>query len=428
MKVIVGEETLVYSAPINEKTKKWGVYSIPRMWRDVSGRLIIRFNGEQDSGNTDDMDILPNLFFVSDDDGKTWLKDPHGEEKYPIGILNGIGPAYTKTSDGIVAFREKKDREEIKNIPFQKEFKLPNGEAIVHSYRYGDIPEECKGLERLRFTSSSEPEDILPVEFDFPEREILINFKGHDGKEYVPVKQKVKQCIFKNPYFCSVTSLSDGTLVAVSCGQNPDISDHYSGIAYLIESRDMGLTWKKRSVIAKSEVMPYGYTGDGHEASLTRTASGALVCAMRMEMSLSPDIATPICDTMVAVSHDDGYTWCEPFSISDSSVTPQVVGFENGVTSVVYGRPGVHFKYSADDGKTWSDSYSIIGKTLAEYRAEGKSDGDSKYFDSCSYSNVFVEKISDDTMLVLYNNQQYDEGDGQKHKAGFVRTVKFINY
>lgn len=427
MNVIIGEEKLVYSVPINDKTIKWGVYSIPRMWRDISGKLVIRFNGEMDCGDTDNMKIVPNLYFVSVDNGKTWIQDPCGEQNYPIDILNGIGNQYAKIGTSTIAFREKKDRQSIKNIPVRKEFETPIGEAIVHSYKYGDIPDECKGVERLRYTDSGELADVLPVEINFPEREILINAKGHNGTEYVDVEQRVKQCIFKNPYFCSVTPLSDGTLVAVSCGQNPDVCDHYNGVAYLLASDDMGLTWKKRSTIAEDVNMPFGYTGDGHEVTLTRTGSGALVCAMRMEMSIHPDVATPICDTMIAISRDNGYSWETPFSISDSSVTPQVVSFENGIIAVLYGRPGVHFKYSADDGRTWSDSYSIIGKTLEEYRKDGVSDADSKYFDTCSYSNIFVEKIEKNTMLVLYNNAKYDEGDGKKHKAGFVRAVSFLN-
>ena len=426
MKVIIGEEKLVYSVPVNENTRKWGVYSIPRMWRDISGKLVIRFNGEMDCGDTDNMQIIPNLYFVSEDNGKTWVEDPRGEEKYPCDILNGIGSPYAEINGDTIAFREKSDRKEIKNICHQKEFMMPNGEAIVHSYRYGDIPDECKGIERLRYQNSTEPVDILPVKINFPEREILINVKGNNGNEYVDVEQRVKQCIFKNTYLCSVTPLPDGTLVAVSCGQNPEVKDHYSGIAYLIESSDMGLTWKKRSTIAADINMPYGYTGDGNEITMTRTPSGTLICAMRMEMSIHPDKAKPICDTMVAISRDDGFTWEKPFSISDSSVTPQIMSFENGAVSVVYGRPGVHFKYSSDDGKTWSDSFSIIGKTLEEYRKDGVSDAKSKYFDTCSYSNVFIEKIAENTMLVLYNNSKYDEGDGVKHKAAFVRTVTFV--
>ena len=72
-------------------------------------------------------------------------------------------------------------------------------------------------------------------------------------QELGDVQEKLKQNIFKSPYFSSVIQLKDGTLVALSGGQNPDASGHYNGVAYLVESGDMGLTWKKRSTIAKDE-------------------------------------------------------------------------------------------------------------------------------------------------------------------------------
>lgn len=424
MKVILGKEILVYSVPVNESTQKWGVYSIPRLWRDISGKLIVRFNGEMDCGDTDHQKILPNLHFVSQDQGITWMQESDGDSRYPCDILNGIGTPYTSVEGYTLAFREQSGRKPIHDAPHQKEFLMPNGEAIVYSYRYGDIPEDCKGMEQLRYTPDGKTE-VLPVVIDFPEREILINTRGEMGGEYAAVEQRVKQNIFKNTYFSSVTPLPDGTLIAVSCGQNPAVHNRYCGAAYLLESSDLGRSWKKRSTIAESVDLPYGYTGDGHEVSLALTESGVLICAMRMDMSINPDLASPICDTMIAISRDYGYSWEMPFSIADSSVTPQAIAFANGITAVVYGRPGVHFKYSDDDGKTWSRPVSIIGKTLEEYRKAGISDGESKYFDTPSYSNVFVEKLSGDTMLVLYNNAKYDEGDGVPHKAAFVRTVTF---
>lgn len=172
------------------------------------------------------------------------------------------------------------------------------------------------------------------------------------------VEERVKQSIFKNPYICSVTYLKDGTLAAVSCGQNPHVDDHYSGVAYLMISEDKGHTWTKRSIIAESIELPHGYTGDGHEVSMTVTQDDVLICAMRMDMSI---IKEPY-GTAVAFSNDNGYTWSMPTIISDASVTPHVISLDNGVIALVYGRPGVHFKYSVDNGKTWSKSYSIIEK------------------------------------------------------------------
>ena len=427
IKITIGKENLVFAPPINEASKKWGVYAIPRMWRDATGKLIIRFNGEIDSGDTDHMLVAPNLFFTSDDDGKTWYFDKNGEEKYSIDIFSGLDKQYIKLDDSrTIAFREKACRNAIEGVLHQKEFIMPNGEALVYSYRYGDIPNECKGLERLTFSTSGKLIDIAESRIEFDEREILINAKGFNFKEkkYVDVKKSVKQCIFKNTYILSVTLLPDGVLGAIACGQNPDCYDHYNGVVYFLESTDEGKTWKKRSVIAKSEKLPYGYSGDGHEVSLARTLDNTLICVMRMDMSINPNVATPICDAMLSISKDNGHSWCEPFPVADSSVTPHVISLENGVVVLVYGRPGVHFKYSVDNGKTWSKSYSIIGRTLDEYRKNGISDVNSKYSDSCSYSNTFVETLNKDTFLVLYNNLKYKGNGGEYHKAAFVREIK----
>ena len=55
----------------------------------------------------------------------------------------------------------------------------------------------------------------------------------------------------------------------------------------------------------------------------------------------------------------------------------------------------------------------------------GIKDSDSKYFDTISYSNTFVEKTGENSFLVLYNNLKYDDGDGQYHKAAFVKEITF---
>ena len=126
---------------------------------------------------------------------------------------------------------------------------------------------------------------------------------------------------------------------------------------------------------------------------------------------------------IVIESPYNGYTWTKPRKVADSSVTPHVVALKDGIVILIYGRPGVHFEISEDNGETWSGSYPIIGKTLAEELADGKSYMDAKYFDACSYSNTFVEKLSESSVLVLYNNVKYDDGDGKHHKAAFVRKI-----
>lgn len=38
-------------------------------------------------------------------------------------------------------------------------------------------------------------------------------------------------------------------------------------------------------------------------------------------------------------------------------------------------------------------------------------------------ARVIIERINNDTVLVLYNDLKYDEGDGIHHKAAFVRKI-----
>lgn len=424
--VQISDPVPVYVAPINEATAKWGVYCIPRMWRMPSGELVIRAGGEEDSCLVDSMQKAPNLYFISGDNGESWEPVPSGEDLFDYGALLGIDSPYVRRKDGSwIAIREKDGRKPIEGLTPLKTFKLPDGEAIVHSYRYGDIPPECKGFDVLRFSDGSRIPEVRDAQILFPEREILVNaLAWAGGEDYVPVPRYLRPYIFKDPYLSCIRELEDGTLVAVACGQHPDVADHYCGTVYLLVSQDGGTTWTKRGIIAEdTEELPYGYGGDGYETTLTVAENGDLLCAMRMDMSVNPLRGSHFWDTMLAVSHDKGFTWEKPVSVADSSVTPHVEALKDGIVFLAYGRPGVHFKVSSDNGKTWSGSYPIIGKTLEQERAAGRSDLDSKYADTCSYGNLFVEKISEDSILVLYTDLKYDPGDGQHHKAGLVREI-----
>lgn len=418
MKITMDREHLVYSPPVNTQTSKWGVYAIPKMWRDTGGELVVRFNGEADSGICEQ--CVPNLYFVSQDDGETWKRIDDGESRYDIKYLTGINPPFVKRKNGeLIGVRYKEGLAPIVNVPFQKEFRVPCGASIVRVYRYGDLPKECLGLELLRKTG--EMQTVEEITLDFPEREIMVNAKGSAAGDgiFIDIPEYVQSNIFSSPYFTGITELADGTLAAVAHGQTPSVSDRPCEDAYLVVSEDGGKTWRKRSLIASAPELPFGCCGDGGEMSLTQTTNGNLLCAMRTDMSIE---GYP-CETLLCRSSDNGYTWTKPEKVADSSVTPHVVALADGIVLLIYGRPGVHFKISEDNGVSWSSSYPIIGKTLSEELAAGKSYMAAKYFDTSSYSNTFVEKLSDNSVLVLYNNLKYDDGDGLCHKAAFVRKI-----
>jgi len=424
-KVEFGEKRLVFSAPINDATKKWGVYCIPRLWKEPTEELVIRLNGEVDSADPETRGAAPSLLFVSEDNGESWNLEPDGVTKYNPEVLQGNGRPYLRMADGNwIAIGNKKGCTQLTVKPV-KEFMFPNEGSFFGAFPAASIPDECMGMDVLEYDEKGRFIKSQPLYLDFPDREIITETKawdGGDGFKDIPIY--VKPMHWSNPYISSHIQLSDGTVCGIVCGQNPDVADRFCGAVYLVASDDGGVNWKMRGVVAMGEdEVPYGYGGDGFENSLAVTDDGKLVCAMRMDVSVSPEGNSEFCETYVAISEDFGYTWSKPFPVAEASVTPQLVALEGNVLVLFYGRPGVHFKVSEDGGRTWSEDYRIIGKNYTEARALGIPDAKSKYGDMDSYSNVFVEKLSGDSVLVCFNDMKYDEGDGAFHRAAFVQKI-----
>lgn len=426
MKIQISEPILVYAPEMTETISRWGVYAIPRMWREPTGELVVRFNGEEDSADIENMQRAPNLYFTSWDNGSTWECCPDGEQRYDISVLTGIDPPYRKLANGDTVYvKYVPNLPPIKNTPYQKEFVTPCGEAIVRSYRWGDIPQECRRVRFGRIGKESGKIEEFETEMDFPERQIHVVSQGYSEGKYVKVEEYVQPFIFRLPYFSAVCEMPNGELAAVCCGQNPD-ADKYYGEVYLIVSADGGHTWQKRSVVAGGITqLPYGFGGDGFEVSLTVGPEGDLYSVMRMDLSSDPRKDPHPTDLMLCISRDGGYTWSEPRPIADSSVTPHIAQLKD-VVIAIYGRPGVHLKYSTDKGVTWSEPLTLIGKTLTEERARGRDDFESKYGAPDSYCNIFWEQISDSEMLVLYNDLTYPDRNGVPTKAAFVRKIKVL--
>lgn len=429
MKVQMSDPVLVYAPEMNKNVAEWGVYAIPRMWRGVNDELVIRFNGEADNADTNSMFVAKNLYFVSKDNGDNWYFEPDGEDIYDISILTGIDPPYLPLESGEkLFFKYKTNGSPIKDVSFKKDFIHPCGEAMVHAYAYGDIPSDSKGISLGKLDASGNI-SYQEINFDFPEREVLVNYRTFPNTDHASdVEEFIQPFIFKSPYMSSLKRLSDGTLVALATGQNPEIADRFCSEVYLVASEDNGKTWKKRSTVASGKTdVPYGYGGDGGEVSLAVSKNDDLYCVMRMDMSINPNKDDTKCwGCRFCASFDQGKTWTKPKEIADSSVTPHIISLKNDTLLVVYGRPGVHFKLSTDRGETWSESYSIIGKTLAEERAAGRNDVESKYTNSCSYSNTFVEQIAEDSVIVCYNDLQYPDRNGVNTKAAFVRKIRIM--
>ena len=425
MKIVLGEEQLVYCAPINESTVQWGVYSLPRMWRLPNGNLGIRINGMMDSPDAHE-NVCPDLYYVSDDDGATWrLSDAYAVDD---GACGNVDSPFLRLPNGnIICVREKSNRAQVKDLEFEKEFVSPDHFGKYRTYFQKNATDDTFACELWTYSLEGELLAKEDVTIDFPERELIVQSEMLYGDEYKDIPIYFRSNLCCNPYISSLTLLPDGTLLGTCSGQNPKVTDRYCAEVYLMESKDGGRTWKKRSLITRnSEKYAFGLVGDGGECSLTRAINGDLLLVTRTDMSNDHPKMGGKSDAYLFVSKDDGYTWTEERSVSDSSVTPHVLTFGEDTVVIVYGRPGVHCIVSFDGGKTFGAPISIIGKTLAEELADGKSYMDAKYFDMRSYSNSFVEKISGNSFLIVYNDMKYDVGDGKAHKATLVRKVTIL--
>ena len=433
MRVILHEPVVVSVVPVNEETQKWGVYAIPWMWEHPDGAFYIRISGHQDTSSPNYRQTAPDLYFRSDDNGENWMPlcESSGKELAQVfPTFFGVGRPFLKLESGEwIGLQLESQLAPITDIPrLEKTVPIPSGEALLGIWRYGDIPEACKAMELVTYDAAGKKLRAERVQINFPELEVesVCASQHTDGKvtlvaDYVPV-----ETIFYNP-MCTIQEileLPDGSLGGLLYGQAPNVTDRDYGLVYMMRSEDRGRTWRKIGTVGCYDPeVGYGYT---NENSMVRASDGSLLVVMRTEKCVPNEIQRDT-STMFSRSFDGGYTWSKPTAIADSSVTPHLVSLENGVIVFVYGRPGVHIKYSTDCGASWSEPYTIIGKTLDEHRRAGDAYMDCKYWDMDTYANTFMYPISADTVLLCYNDMKHQTGDGLNHKATLVRRISLAS-
>lgn len=419
MKVTLSSPRCVFAAPKTQVTEGWGVYFLPRLWRLPDRSFGVFINGGADHPFPTE-EPAPDLCFLSHDGEKFSPVDT----AFGFESFSGIDTPFLPLPDGtFLAVREKEGRIPVKAKP-HKRFAAPNGDGECLIFRQGDLSEDEFCAERCIYTADGELLSSEDIRIELPERELIlygaVDENGKSKKHPILVKPHV----FSAPYIRTPILLPDGTLLAVLTGQEPSVSDRFCGVAYLMASKDGGKSFTLRQKITGNAAsFPFGLVGDGEEGSLARLPDGRLIYVSRTDMSCDHTVLGGTADTVLFFSDDDGYTWTEAKSIADGSVTPHAVALRNGILAVVYGRPGVHVIFSEDGGQSFSSPTSIIGRTLSEELLDGKSYMNAKYFDTPSYSNSFVEVLSDDSFFILYTDLRYDCGDGEKRKATLIRKV-----
>jgi len=173
----------------------------------------------------------------------------------------------------------------------------------------------------------------------------------------------------RSPYGKMVT-MPDGEMLMNIYGY-PHAGEDRS-VAYVLRSRDGGLTWGDPSVIAE------GF----NETALVRLPDGELLAALR--------IAAKAPNVWLARSSDAGRTWSEPVPVTQDSEHPaDLIVLSDGSVLMAYGRRhepmGAEVVLSTDGGRTWGHK-----KALANDAASG----------DCGYPSSV--QVADGTIISAY--------------------------
>ncbi len=415
-KVIMEPPVPVYVAPVSEASRKWGVYGLPVMWKNPGGDYILRVNGEMDSYAREQAKVAPYLYFQSMDEGRSWREIRTTDEETGFDtFLNYITPPYIHLKDGsVIGLRMKAGLPPVGGAPrCLKSMMSPNKACMYHTFYYREIPDECKAMEIITFEKDGSVPVTEPMLLDMPLKAVDIVTKAEYNGEWTDVPMEFS----KSAVLDGVAELGDGTLLAAAVSQNLGMPGYYLDLT-CIASSDRGKTWKARGVIENKGTFTFGST---NECSMLEADNGDILCAVRTDFCrVDP------CDTVytaLCISEDKGYTWSAPQNIADSSVTPHLIGLEQGIIALIYGRPGVHMKVSADNGRTWGYAHSIIGRSLVEELRAGAGYADCKYGNTISYSNTCVFRVGGGSFLVSYTDFGKKDSDNNIYKATVVRRI-----
>ncbi|MGM0491579.1 MAG: sialidase family protein [Armatimonadota bacterium] len=170
-------------------------------------------------------------------------------------------------------------------------------------------------------------------------------------------------------FFRSIVQMPDGSLLATFYGwfegdesPVPGQKDSFRYRTWLMRSEDGGRHWEYHATVAYDpEIGTEGYC----EPVMKLLPDGTLICLLRTGGDNRPyHLDNPL---MVAWSEDGGLTWTEPIRTGFEGVAPDLVVMEDGTLACSTGRPGAWLLLSNDNGRTWSDAFSINAERYSGY-------------------------------------------------------------
>ena len=438
-RVTLGPPVVVLLGPPGDL--RWGYYAFPDMWRAPGGELYLAVNVGEDANDVGEH--LPTQFFVSQDEGESWLPILEAQVDFSPDII-------ALPSGEHVAFGTEKyvyhystygprprEFHSLDELGLKLVFTTEKPGLIAAHFRYADLPESLTRIPVKRRRGPNSPWQYDYAHFD--SSDLLLrtpigtpNAKG-DWREIAPMISTTPRDAASVLWPDRLVVLQDGTLLWPLASQDPHLQRMFFRVQ-CVASSDGGRTWGIRGTIAdQPELADWGY-GCG-EQSMQRMPNGELLCVMRTEMegnNLGTRPLTKSTHTLVATrSSDNGHTWSRPEAIAPFSVTPHLRTLENGTVAVVYGRPGVHVRASADSGQTWGKALPVVGpdevhllaRSVEErmaLRHAGHGSAQTKVI-SCSNTDVIV--TGPDRFIVAYSDFQYRDEQGRQRKAIKVREV-----
>ena len=401
----------------------WGFFQFPDLWRGNDGTLYLAVNvgADSEAGRHE-----PTQFFRSDDGGCTWQATPFAAtDQSPeiVALPDGRQVVFGRKRH-IYHFSElspdaPKDEVDLDALgvrpvagPYRDGYRV--NEYIA--YRYGDIPAAQRTFPLAVRSNPGAPWQPLRGSIDWPDMHLHLLTRAMWWDDAGNPEWLERPRHLKTPTPRDVLVLPDGTLLWALESQHPDVARLY-GMVSCLASADGGQTWTRRGAIADARDLAWGFCG---EKALAQMPNGDLLCVLRTKGSNEADDTHCLA---AARSSDQGRTWTLLPPLAEFSVTPHLLTLDNGMVAVVYGRPGVHVKASADSGRTWSEAAAVVGPGEKDLLAKPLDEWWAIRHDfSCANTSVVV--TGPDRFLIAYSDFQHRDAAGRRCKAICVREVR----